>query len=366
MSAEETLLRELAERPDDRALRLVFSDWLLERGDERGEVIALHERGNLSLTERRRVARITTAKSKDWLGPLAPLADPHRTRFTGGFLEELVCAPGRPQALFDALTNDPRLGTVRSLVVPAAQVPVPLGGFLGAPALRRLERLELGSTDWFELKRAKFETLAPPQVVLGSWGVFTKELSPLVDVKLFMQGRALGLSTTEFVNPLVVDDVYGSLVSQHRALEHFESLTLMARYGVLEGAAAWLLAVDRQPAFTEAMFPALEAWGVESGEVSFVRRREGSGAFSHLTIDLSLPEAPGEKRATSLKPSAEVRIATAASVLVLLGPARLSAVDVKLPEGGRLRSHERHTLYAAARRSGTLERFTVLGEAVLP
>jgi hypothetical protein len=284
----------------------------------------------------------------------------------GGFLEELVCAPGRPDSLYQQLVDEPRLATVRSLVVPAAQVAAKLGDFLSARALRRLQRLELGSTDWFELKRVKFDALAPPRVVLSSWGVFTKELAPLAEVTLFQQGRALGLSTTEFVNPLVVDDVYGALVSQHRALAPFESLTLVARYGVLEGSAAWLLAVDRQPAFTEAMFPSLGAWSVEAGEVAFVRRRDEAGRFSHLTIDLSLPEAPGEKRASSLKPTAEVRIATAASVLVLLGPARLSTVEVKLPDGGRLRSHERHTLFAAARRSGTLERFTVLGEAVLP
>lgn len=366
MSAEDDLLEQLAERPFDRALRLVFSDWLLERGDERGEVIALCERGQLSLTERRKVARVTTANAKRWLGPLASVADLHRTRFSGGFLEELVCAPGRPAVLYEALIGEPRLGTVRSLVVPATQAPAQLGRFLGSPVLSHLERLELGSTDWQELKRVEFEHLAPRTVVLGSWGVFSKELAPLAAVKLFQQGRALGLSTTEFVNPLVVDDVFAALVSQHRALEPFEAVTLLARYGVLEGAAAWLLAIDRQASFTGAVFPHLQAWSVESGEVAFTRRRDGKGPFNQLTIDLSLPEAPGEKRASSLKPAAEVRIATAASVLVLLGPARLASVEVKLPEGGRLRSHERHTLFAAARRSGTLERFTVLGEAVLP
>ena len=68
----------------------------------------------------------------------------------------------------------------------------------------------------------------------------------------------------------------------------------------------------------------------------------------------------------SVSPNAEIKIATAAGVLVLLAPARLKSVKVKLPQGGRLRSHERHALMAAARRSGTLEHFSITGEAVLP
>jgi hypothetical protein len=61
-----------------------------------------------------------------------------------------------------------------------------------------------------------------------------------------------------------------------------------------------------------------------------------------------------------------VRIAAAASVLVLLGPAKLALVEVKLANGARLRPAERNTLIAAARRSGSLERFAVNGDAVLP
>ena len=364
MTREAALLKQLAERPEDRALRLVFADWLLEQGDERGEVIALWARGNLSLTERRRVAKITHAHAATWLGPLAPLADLHRTRFVGGFLEELVCSPGRAPALFASLTGEPRLATLHALVVPATQSPAMLGGFLSDPMLRQLQRLELGSTDWQELRGLPPQRLAPPRVVVGSWGAFHKELAPLADVRLFHQARALGLSTTEFINPNVVEEIHEAVLAQHRALANFEELMLMARYGVLEGVAAWLMACDAEPRASGAMFPKLTRWGVESGEVSFVRSGEEGGAFNHLTIDLSGPESSGEKQASSTPP-AEVRIATAASVLVLLGEARLTSVEVMLAEGGRLRSHERHTLFAAARRSGA--QFSIIGEAaVLP
>ncbi|MDP1828395.1 MAG: TIGR02996 domain-containing protein [Archangium sp.] len=376
MDREATLLRQLAERPDDRALRLVFADWLLEQGDERGEVIALWARGGLSLTERRRVAKITAAHGAQWLGPLAPLADLHRTRFVGGFVEDLVCAPARSDFKhpagtpdrFASLAEEPRLATVRSLTVPAAQSPAQLGGFLSSPRLARLQRLELGSTDWQELilNPPLATPLAPPRVVVGSWGAFHKELAPLAGVKLFQQAKALGLATTEFINPLVVAEIHEAVLSQHRALMGFEEMMLAARYVVFEGAADWLLACDLERRATGTVFPRLLRWGVESGEVIFTRSREPGGPFDHLTIDLSLPEQ-GEKRMTSMKPNAEVRIATAAAVLVQLGPARLTSVVVKLAEGGRLRSQERHTLYAAARRSGSLEHFSIIGEAaVLP
>jgi uncharacterized protein (TIGR02996 family) len=364
MTREAALLMQLAERPDDRSLRLVFSDWLQEQGDERGEVIALWARGNLSLTERRRVARLTALHGAQWLGPLVELADLHRTRFVGGFLDELVCAPSRSHELFNALTGDVRLATVRSLTVPPTQVPVKLNQFLASPVLRGLQKLELGSSDWQEL-RGTFG-LAPPQVAVGSWGVFHKELSPLANVALFQQARSLSLATTEFINPLVVAEIHEAVLAQQQALQGFEELMLAARYAVLEGGAEWLLACDLERHSTGTVFPRLLRWGVESGEVIFTRSREPGGAFNHLTIDLSSPEN-GEKRASATRPNAEVRIATASSVLVQLGPARLTSVVVKLPEGGRLRSQERYALLSAARRSGSHVRVEILGDStVLP
>ena len=368
MNREAALLQQLAERPDDRALRLVFSDWLQERGDERGEVIALWARGNLSLTERRRVAKLTAAHGGEWLGPVAALADLHRTRFVGGFVDELVCSPARPAEMFDALAGEVRLATLHALTVPPTQTPAKLGGFLSSPVLQRLQKLELGSTDWQDLRRAPpvGTSLAPQRVVVGSWGVFHKELAPLTEVPLFQQATTLALSTTEFINPMVVGEIHEAVLAQHRALQGFEELLLAARYVILEGAAEWLMACDLERRAMGTAFPQLLRWGLESGEVTFVRTREPGGAFDHLTIDLSAPES-GEKRAASAMPGAEQRIANAAAVLVQLREAKLTSVVVKLPEGGRLRTHERGTLMAAARRSGSLEHFSIIGEsAVLP
>ncbi len=361
MDRETALLLQLAERPEDRALRLVFADALLERGDPRGEVIALCARGGLSLTEQRRVARLTTQHAAGWLGPLAVVADLHRSRFTDGFLTELVCA-ARPAELYAALVGDPRLVTVQRLSVPPSQHASELAAFLSHRVFRGLDRLELGASDWRQLRYVEAPALQPAQVVVASWGVFDRELAPLADVATFRRGQTLGLSTTEFINSLVVQDVFESLRSQAAALAGFRAVQLVSRYGVLEGSAAWLLAVDQ----LGRLIPEVEAWGVESGEVAFTRARREHATFGHLTIDLSLPEGQGEKQAAQVKSTTEVRIATAASVLVLLGAARLTSVDVKLARGARLRAQERNTLVVASRRSGSLERFTIQGEAVLP
>src|SRR5277367_703608 len=41
MNDEAAFTRAMQERPEDNALRLIFADWLEERGDPRGELIRL-------------------------------------------------------------------------------------------------------------------------------------------------------------------------------------------------------------------------------------------------------------------------------------------------------------------------------------
>lgn len=364
MDREAQFLTQLAERPEDRSLRLVFADWLQEQGDPRGEVIALGARGELSLTEQRKIARLTTQHAAQWLGPLARVADLHRTRFVDGFLSELVAAP-RPEVPWASLVGEPRLATVSSLVLPPSQDSAELAAFLKHPVLRGLQRLELGAHDWRALRFVDGAHCRPAHVVVSSWGTFTRELTALEQAQLFRGGRVLGLATTEFINGLVVEDVFRELTAQATQISWFETVVLSSRYGIFEGSAAWLLKADE----VARALPAVTSWGVEAGDVSFTRTLE-AGRWGHLTVDLSLPEGLGERQLApgQSKSTLEVRLATAASVLVLLGPARMASVEVKLAKGARLRPQERNTLLVAARRWGSLERFVVQGEAtsVLP
>lgn len=353
MIREADILSQLSERPFDRELRLVYADWLQEQGDPRGEVIALSERGNLSLTERRRVARITSQHARAWLGPLGALADPHRTRFVGGFLHELACVATAPAEQWAALTGEPRLATVKILSLPPRLTPTPLTGFLSAPVLRGLARLELGTADWKAL--ARLQPLGLQRAVVSSWGVFTRELAGLELIDAFTAAPTLGLASTEFANALVVTEIIRQVHAQLEAVRRFEEVRLFCRYGVMEGAARWLLEADRA---TDGLLPEVRRWSVEASEVAFTRVR--GDTFSELRIDLSLPEArSGEKELSDSSNAFERRLAAAAGVLVQLAPAQLRSVKVLLAPGARLRPAESDTLRRAARRSGVLESFVI-------
>lgn len=353
---EAALKERLAEHPEDRALRLVFADWLLEQGDPRGEVIALSERGNLSLSERRKVNRLTETHGPSWLGPLAAVADLQRTRFEGGFLHDFVVSGSAPGDALEALAGQPELAFARSFAVPPSGRVMALRAFLSHPVLARLERLELGVLDWQALRGFEAGALSPSAVGVAGFGVFDRELSPLADVALLQRGKRLELLTTEFVNPLVAADLRRSVAAQHRVLATCTELRLVARYAVFEGAVAWLLRGDDARLF-DAVWPHGRRWGVEYTEVSFTLERDDAGRFSHLLVDCSAHDATG---------GLDKRINAAAGVLVQLAPARLTNVEVRLPRGAGLRKGERDALRAALRRSGTVERFTLGDETFLP
>lgn len=346
MSSGDELLAQLAERPFDRALRLVFSDWLQEQGDPRGEVIALCEQGALSLTQKRRVQRLTEQHAVAWLGPLAAVADVPACQWDGGFLDGFV-AGVPPDEAWNDVVGDPRLATVRSLAFPVMRAAAPVGPFLAHRVLANVTRFQLG----LELLEALGRTplgFAPQKLALASWGTFGRELSALSRLDTFQQARRLELVTSEFINPIVAGEVRASVLAHADRLARFEELRLVARYGVVEGAVAWLLrgADARQ---VERELPHVRRWEIESGEVGFSLAREGDGPFTDLVVDLR----GGSDGAAGLGQ----RVANAASVLVQLAPGGLTKVTIALPTGAGLRRGERDSLRAAVRRLPTVDAF---------
>lgn len=93
MSDEETrLIDAIVAAPDDDAPRLVYADWLLQRGDPRGELIQLQ-----SLPLERQTADVTARCDEliaehwyAWLGIVADVLDREGTYFRHGFLDEIV------------------------------------------------------------------------------------------------------------------------------------------------------------------------------------------------------------------------------------------------------------------------------------
>jgi uncharacterized protein (TIGR02996 family) len=100
MSQDEAFRQAILQDPDDDGVRLVYADWLEERGDVRGEFIRLDcTLARLPGSDPRRPPlearrRQLLAEHRDaWLGPLRGLA--YAWEFRRGFVEE-VTADARP------------------------------------------------------------------------------------------------------------------------------------------------------------------------------------------------------------------------------------------------------------------------------
>jgi uncharacterized protein (TIGR02996 family) len=111
----ETLLADIRANPDDDAPRLVLADLLLERGDPRGELIAMQlDRGKRPPSKREQ--ELLAKHGKEWLGILAPVLGWRRTRteFRRGFLAVADIIKSVDRKLMP-LCEDPMWATVEEL-----------------------------------------------------------------------------------------------------------------------------------------------------------------------------------------------------------------------------------------------------------
>ncbi|MBS1153083.1 MAG: hypothetical protein H6Q89_4781, partial [Myxococcaceae bacterium] len=70
---EAGLLADVFANPDDDGARLVYGDFLLEKGDPRGEFLALQFKPEKTAAERARENALLKANGKKWLGALGPV-----------------------------------------------------------------------------------------------------------------------------------------------------------------------------------------------------------------------------------------------------------------------------------------------------
>jgi uncharacterized protein (TIGR02996 family) len=101
---EQHLIADVYAHPDDDGPRLVYADWLEERGDPRGELIALQCRQGLDEAGERRVRALVKAHGRKWLGPLAPIVTTGHA-FRRGFV-------ARATVKWGAAKNVARLGAL--------------------------------------------------------------------------------------------------------------------------------------------------------------------------------------------------------------------------------------------------------------
>jgi len=114
-SAEEALYAAVLADPDDEEARAVWADALQQRGDARGELIALQlaaASGNAKAAKA--AAKLVKAHWRAWVGPLAPAIVTSTVEFDRGLLD--ACATDvRRKAVADAIFGHPGWGTVRRL-----------------------------------------------------------------------------------------------------------------------------------------------------------------------------------------------------------------------------------------------------------
>jgi uncharacterized protein (TIGR02996 family) len=94
MNQDESFLRSIQQSPDDDSARLVYADWLEERGDPRAEFIRIQcararmapdDEGLVQL--RARETELLAKNAKDWCAPLG--LEPDQCQFRRGFVEAL-------------------------------------------------------------------------------------------------------------------------------------------------------------------------------------------------------------------------------------------------------------------------------------
>lgn len=134
----------IAKDPADDQLRQVFADWLLEKGDARGEFIQLQFKqasGQATGKDVARAARLQKQHAADWLGDAGLALG--RCEFERGFL--VSCALGKktaPEWVWPTLVGHRVLATVRELEVEAGPVDQTCA-IVGHPVLRLLEALSI-------------------------------------------------------------------------------------------------------------------------------------------------------------------------------------------------------------------------------
>lgn len=111
---EQALWRRIAEAPADLEPRAILADYLIERGDPRGQVIAwqLHGTARAML----RAHRLIRLHRRRWLGPLDRVLTRRRTKFRNGMLEEVgIGMHSTPESLYEHVTGHRELATVHTV-----------------------------------------------------------------------------------------------------------------------------------------------------------------------------------------------------------------------------------------------------------
>jgi uncharacterized protein (TIGR02996 family) len=147
------LLARVHAAPEDDAARLVYADWLTERGDARGELITLQvleASGQATDAQRTRVRSLVRKHKDAWLGPrLAAVL--RGVEFERGFLAVAELAQNASATLdaWKEASADPALATLRVLEQGRGNAQH-YRTFITSPAARSLARIEIPLPSFLE------------------------------------------------------------------------------------------------------------------------------------------------------------------------------------------------------------------------
>jgi uncharacterized protein (TIGR02996 family) len=218
-STDDDRLEAIAASPDDLDLRRAWADSLLERGDPRGEFMALQLADRaLVPKELKRVTALQKKHQRAWLRTLWPAVIKDSVRFDGGVLSAVGLSFWGPAGR-GPNPNDVQLATVTEVTLsgggPHAEA------FLRSPRLGRVRRLRLSASVLAALpleRLAMLERLALD--VQWSPEPFTLRAASTV-----LAGLALGhLETLELCGTLMLDDV--SVAASSRWLPQLQRLVV--------------------------------------------------------------------------------------------------------------------------------------------
>ncbi len=145
---DDALLAAIYADLDDDAARAVYADRLLERGDPRGEFIALQiadARGGASEKDRKHIRGLLRTHWGAWGEPLYGAIDHGRSRFERGFLARVEGLNPSAAERVTMMIGHPIWATVRH--VASVSQSVCYGELISHPVMRAVRSLELAADD---------------------------------------------------------------------------------------------------------------------------------------------------------------------------------------------------------------------------
>jgi uncharacterized protein (TIGR02996 family) len=214
MTHEEAFLHAIIEDPDDDALRLIYADWLEERGDRRGEFIRVQcrlaklpdgdpERGELEARQR----ALLEEHEEEWTGALPRVVA--RREFERGFLTFVEMPAKGFSQLAAVFGSSPTVRSLR-LLGPFRSGKPSMQVIAGSPHLARLTSLDI-SKGYYHVGPAAVATLvASPHVgrltalslhenAIGPRGLATIVASPLLSRLTTLSLSLYGFRPEEFL-----------------------------------------------------------------------------------------------------------------------------------------------------------------------